>query len=144
METTTPSAPVHPQVNANLLISNSGTDTRVAQNLSNNLDKESALVHSQQPNVTTFQDNTLVLSDHIRRYILGDFITFHFSLSKNESGQRKIGRMVCISQQRGRKLIVSKYIPWRRGTSLLYIARKTGEKRHEDVPVLCFPHDFKL
>ena len=85
METTTPSAPVHPQVNANLLISNSGTDTRVAQNLSNNLDKESALVHSQQPNVTTFQDNTLVLSDHIRRYILGDFITFHFSLSKSET-----------------------------------------------------------
>ncbi|CAN7128620.1 unnamed protein product, partial [Brassica rapa subsp. narinosa] len=85
METTTPSAPVHPQVNANLLISNSGTDTRVAQNLSNNLDKESSLVHSQQPNVTTFQDNTLVHSDHIRRYILGDFITFHFSLSKSET-----------------------------------------------------------
>ncbi|KAF3520383.1 hypothetical protein DY000_02061633 [Brassica cretica] len=64
MATTTPSPPVHPQVNANLIISNAGTNTLVAQNLSNNLDKQSSLVHSQQLNVTTFEDNTLVLSNH--------------------------------------------------------------------------------
>ncbi|KAF3527169.1 hypothetical protein F2Q69_00049332 [Brassica cretica] len=46
MATTTPSPPVHPQVNANLIISNAGTNTLVAQNLSNNLDKQSSLVHS--------------------------------------------------------------------------------------------------
>ncbi|CAN6930556.1 unnamed protein product [Brassica oleracea var. botrytis] len=40
------------------------TTTPSPPNLSNNLDKQSSLVHSQQPNVTTFQDNTLVLSDH--------------------------------------------------------------------------------
>ncbi|KAH0918884.1 hypothetical protein HID58_026544 [Brassica napus] len=47
-----------------------GTDTRVAQNLSNNLDKESSLVHSQQPNVTTFQDNTLITSEDTSSEIL--------------------------------------------------------------------------
>ncbi|KAH0881266.1 hypothetical protein HID58_068660, partial [Brassica napus] len=50
---TTPSPPVHPQVNANLVTSTAASDTLVIQNqnLSNDLDDQALILPSQQPDV---------------------------------------------------------------------------------------------
>ncbi|CAN6898037.1 unnamed protein product [Brassica oleracea] len=63
---TTPSPPVHPQVNANLVTSTAASDTLVIQNqnLSNDLDDQALILPSQQPDVVTVQAVTSGPSDH--------------------------------------------------------------------------------
>ncbi|CAN6887949.1 unnamed protein product [Brassica oleracea var. botrytis] len=63
---TTPSPPVHPQVNANLVTSTAASDTLVIQNqnLSNDLDDQALILPSQQPDVVNVQAITSGPSDH--------------------------------------------------------------------------------
>ncbi|KAG2278702.1 hypothetical protein Bca52824_061257 [Brassica carinata] len=63
---TTPSPPVHPQVNANLVTSTAASDTLVIQNqnLSNDFDDQALILPSQQPDVVNVQAITSGPSDH--------------------------------------------------------------------------------